>query len=307
MTTTQPETQPGTPGQPGRDTRGATPVVAFLGTGRMGAPMAANLARGGFDVRVWNRTASRAEALAADGAVVASSPAEAVRGAAIVITMLADGPATEQAATGPDGFLAAGSGLIWVQMGTVGMDWTARLAGTAAARGAVFADAPVSGSEGPARAGQLAILASGPRQVRDVLGPVFGVLGRATVWLGPAGNGTRAKLVLNNWLADLTETTAETLSFARRLGLDPADIVDLLQSNPLGAPYAVQKARSMLAGDFSPAFALKHALKDAELAAQAARDSGATLTLTSALLPRWRDTAASGHADDDIAAVYLTT
>ena len=123
---------------------------------------------------------------------------------------------------------------------------------------------------------------------------MFGLLGRATVWLGPAGHGTRAKLVLNNWLADLTETTAETLSFARRLGLDPAEIVDLLQSNPLGAPYAVQKARVMPAGDFSPAFALKHGLKDAELAAQAAHATGATLTLTSALLPRWRDTAASG-------------
>ena len=127
----------------------------------------------------------------------------------------------------------------------------------------VFVDAPVSGSEGPARAGQLTILASGPNQVRDVLAPVFGVLGRATAWLGPAGHGTRAKLVLNNWLADLTETTAETLSFARRLGLDPAEIVDLLESTPLAAPYAVQKARSMLVGDFSPAFALRNALKDA--------------------------------------------
>jgi 3-hydroxyisobutyrate dehydrogenase len=179
-------------------------------------------------------------------------------------------------------------------------------AGIAAARGVVFVDAPVSGSEGPARAGQLVILASGPGEVRDVLAPVFGVLGRATAWLGPAGNGTRAKLVLNNWLADLTEMTAETLSFARRLGLDPAGIVDLLQSNPLGAPYAVQKARTMLAGDFRPAFALKHALKDAELAAQAAEASGATLTLTSALLPRWREAAADGHADDDLAAVYLS-
>ncbi len=72
------------------------------------------------------------------------------------------------------------------------------------------------------------------------------MLGRAVAWLGPAGNGTRAKLVLNNWLADLTEATAETLSFARQLDLDPAEIVDLLQSTPLGAPYAVQKARSML-------------------------------------------------------------
>jgi len=303
MTITQPETQHTTSVRSDRNERAATPVVAFIGTGRMGGPMAANLARCGFDVRVWNRTVSRAEALAADGAVVASSPVEAVRGATIVITMLADGPVTEQAATGPDGFLASDPGVIWVQMATVGVEWTARLAGIAAARGVVFVDAPVSGSEGPARAGQLTILASGPDQVRDVLAPVFGTLGRATVWLGPAGHGTRTKLVLNNWLADLTETTAETLAFARRLGLDPADIVDLLQSNPLGAPYAVQKARSMLAGDFSPAFALKHALKDAELAAQAAQASGATLSLTSALLPRWRDAAASGHADDDLAVV----
>jgi 3-hydroxyisobutyrate dehydrogenase len=302
MTTTKHETTVGSD----RNERAATLVVGFLGTGRMGGPMAANLARGGFDVRVWNRTASRAEALAADGAVLASSPAQAVRGATIVITMLADGPATEQAATGPDGFLTAGLGAIWVQMGTVGIEWTTRLAAIAAARGAVFVDAPVSGSEGPARAGQLTILASGPGQVRDVLAPVFGVLGRATVWLGPAGHGTRAKLVLNNWLADLTEATAETLSFARRLGLDPAQIVDLLQSNPLGSPYAAQKARIMLAGDFSASFALKHALKDAELATQAAQASGGTLPLTSAFLQRWRDTAASGHADDDLAAVYLT-
>ena len=284
----------------------ATPVVAFLGTGRMGGPMAANLARAGFGVRVWNRTASRAQALAADGAVVAASPADAARGTTVVITMLADGPATEQAATGPTGLLTANPGTIWVQMATVGIQWTARLADLAAARGLVFVDAPVSGSEGPARAGQLTILASGPDRVQDVLAPVFGVLGRATTWLGPAGHGTRAKLVLNNWLADLTEATAETLSFARRLGLDPAQIVDLLQSTPLGAPYAVQKARSMLAGDFSPAFALRLALKDAELAAQAARASGATLALTGALLPRWRQTAASGHADDDLSAVYLT-
>jgi len=306
MTTTQPEAQPSTPARPGRDGQAAAPAVAFLGTGRMGGPMAANLARGGLGVRVWNRTSSRAEALAADGAVVAASPAEAVRGATIVITMLADGPATERAATGPDGFLAAAPGVTWVQMGTIGIEWTARLADIAAARGVVFVDAPVSGSEGPARAGQLTILASGPEPVRDALAQVFVLLGRATVWLGQAGQGTRAKLVLNNWLADLTETTAETLSFARRLGLDPADIVDLLQSNPLGAPYAVQKARAMLAGDFSPSFALKHALKDAELAAQAAQANGAALTLTGALLPRWRLTAASGHADDDLAAVYLT-
>ncbi|HEY4702043.1 MAG TPA: NAD(P)-binding domain-containing protein, partial [Streptosporangiaceae bacterium] len=91
MTTSQHRPQPTTSALPGRDHPTVTPVIAFLGTGRMGSPMAANLARGGFAVRVWNRTISRAEALTADGAIVASSPAEAARGASIVITMLADG------------------------------------------------------------------------------------------------------------------------------------------------------------------------------------------------------------------------
>ena len=291
---------------PGHGRRSATQVIAFLGTGRMGGPMAANLARAGFEVRAWDRTASRAADLIKDGATVAASPAEAVKGAGILITMLADGPATEQALRGPDGELEIGPGLVWVQMATVGMDWTQRFVNTATRYRVSFFDAPVSGSQGPAQAGELTILASGPGWMQQDVAPVFAALGRATAWLGPAGHGTRAKLVLNNWLADLTESTAETLSFARGLGLDPAAIVDLLESTPLGSPYAVQKARTMLAGDFTPAFALKHALKDADLATQAAQANGTKLTLTSALLPRWRRAAASGHADDDLAVIYTT-
>jgi 3-hydroxyisobutyrate dehydrogenase len=302
--TTQLATQQTTPDSP--DTVRRTPPIAFLGTGRMGGPMAANLARAGFAVRAWNRTADRAEALAEDGAIPAVSPAHAVGGAGILITMLADGPATEQVWREVAGVLAANPGLIWVQMATVGLDWTRRFADAAARYGVSFFDAPVSGSQGPAEAGELVILASGPSRLRAAVTPVFDVLGRAIVWLGPVGNGTRAKLVLNNWLADLTETTAENLSFARRLGLDPGALVGLLESTPLGAPYAMQKARVMLAGDFAPAFALKHALKDADLAAQAARESGAELPLTEALLPRWRRAAASGHAEDDVAAIYTT-
>ena len=286
--------------------RTATPVIAFLGTGRMGGPMAANLARAGFVVRAWDRTASRAAALIKDGATVAASPAQAVKGAGILITTLADGPATEQALRGADGGLDLAPGLIWIQMATVGMEWTERFVNTATRYQVSFFDAPVSGSQGPAQAGELTILASGPGWMQEAVAPVFAALGRATTWLGPAGNGTRAKLVLNNWLADLTETTAETLSFARQLGLDPAAIVDLLQSTPLGSPYAAQKAGIMLAGDFTPAFALKHALKDAELAAVAAQASGTELTLTQALLPRWRRAAANGHAEEDLAAIYAT-
>jgi len=297
-----------TSAHPDQSRRTALPVIAFLGTGRMGGPMATNLARAGFAVRAWDRSASHAAILVKDGLTAAATPAEAVKGAGILITMLADGPATEEVWHGPDGLLAAaGPGLIWVQMATVGIEWTQRFANTAVRYGMHFFDAPVSGSAGPAQAGQLTILASGPHWMQNAVAPVFAALGRATAWLGSAGQGTRAKLVLNNWLADLTETTAETLSFARGLGLDPAQIVDLLEATPLGSPYAVQKARTMLAGDFTPAFALKHALKDADLAAQAAQASGTELALTGALLPRWRRAAASGHADDDLAAIYTTT
>jgi 3-hydroxyisobutyrate dehydrogenase len=103
MTATQLAAQQITPAQPGHGRQPPTPVIAFLGTGRMGGPMAANLARAGFRVRAWDRTTSHAAALIKDGLTTAANPAEAVKGAGILITMLADGPATEQALRGPDG------------------------------------------------------------------------------------------------------------------------------------------------------------------------------------------------------------
>jgi 3-hydroxyisobutyrate dehydrogenase len=284
------------------------PTIAFLGLGRMGQPMAMNLVRAGFHVRVWNRTLSRTDMFAAVGAVPAATPADATRGADIVITMLADGPSVRAAMVRQEGGLeGTGRGKVWVQMSTVGVQWTRLLAADAAAYGVSFVDAPVSGSEGPATTGDLIILASGPADRRDKLAPVFGALGRRTVWLGEEGAGSSAKLVLNNLLVGLTEATAEALTFAASLRLDPADIVELLCQTPLGSPYTVQKARAMLAADFRPAFALKHAVKDAGLALDAAHESDTTLTLTQALLPGWRDVADSGHADDDLSVIYTRT
>jgi 3-hydroxyisobutyrate dehydrogenase len=279
--------------------------IAFLGLGRMGAPMATNLLRAGFALTVWNRTPARTDPLVAAGAKPAASPREAVADADIVITMLTDGPATWAVATGPDGFLAARPNVVWVQMGTLGLDWTDRLGTLAAQYGAGFVDAPVSGSEGPAKAGKLTVLASGPDTTRERLTPVFEAVGTRTVWLGEAGAGTRAKLVLNTWLADQVEATAEILAFSRALQLDPELMMLLLESSPLASPYAVAKARTMLAGDFTPAFALQHALKDAKLAISAAHAKGAELTLTEALLPRWQR-AADAHGEQDVAVVFAT-
>jgi 3-hydroxyisobutyrate dehydrogenase len=280
------------------------PTIAVLGTGRMGAPIARNLLRAGFPVTVWNRTPARAQALTEIGARPAASPAEAAASAEILLTMLADGEAVEHAATGPEGALSTlRTGSVWIQMATVGLDWTDHLAAHAWDHGVEFVDAPVSGSDGPARDAQLVVLASGRGTARQRVEPVFDAIARRTLWLGAAGNGTRLKLVLNNWLASITEAAAETLALTGALGLEQAVFLDAIAGGPLDAPYAATKGRAMLAGEFTPGFALHLALKDVRLALDAARKHGLDLPLTDAIARRW-ELAMPAHADDDLASVF---
>jgi 3-hydroxyisobutyrate dehydrogenase len=278
--------------------------VAVLGTGGMGAPIARNLLAAGFPVTVWNRTESRAAALIDDGASLAPSPLAAAAEAGVVLTMLTDGAATAETIEGGDG-AAGGLGpeSIWIQMGTVGIEWTDRLAERAAAHEIAFVDAPVSGSTGPAQEGALVILASGPQNLRSRVQPIFDAIGRQTFWLGRAGNGTRMKVTLNNWLAASTEALAETLALNDALGLDPDQFRDVFANSSLASPYAAAKAEAMIAGDFTPGFPLRHAFKDTALALDAARELGVELPLTEALEGRWRDAISHGHGDDDLAAI----
>jgi 3-hydroxyisobutyrate dehydrogenase len=279
------------------------PDIAVLGTGRMGAPIARNLLAAGFGVAVWNRTPGRARELASAGARLAASPADAAGSADVVLTMLADGDAVDHAMTGPAGAVwALRPGSVWIQMATVGVDWTKRFSALAQDHGVEFVDAPVSGSDGPARDAQLVVLASGTDAVRPRVQPLFDAIGRRALWLGPAGNGTRLKLVLNTWLASMAEAMAETLAFTGALGLEQELFLEALAGGPLEAPWATSKGRAMLAREFTPGFALRLALKDARLALEAGRESGLELPLTEALARRW-ELAMPRHGDDDIAAV----
>ena len=281
-------------------------TVAVLGTGSMGAPIARNLLAAGFPVSVWNRTAARAARLVDDGARLAPTPADAAKDADVVLTMLADGAAVEGAMGDPGGGLAAmRPGSVWIQMATVGVDWLGRLAVLAADHGVELVDAPVSGSDGPAREAKLIVLASGSDQSRPRVQAIFDAIGRETIWLGPAGQGTRMKLVLNNWLVAQVEAVAETVALTQALGLDPRLFPDAIDDAPLGSPYAVAKARAMISGDFSPGFALRLAFKDAGLALDAAEELGLGLPLTAALAPRWRQAIADGHANDDVSSVFV--
>jgi len=274
-------------------------TIAFLGTGIMGLPMAANLADAGFEVRAWNRTRAKAEPLAAHGAQVVDSPRGAVAGADIVVTMLADGP-------GVDGVIAdAGleSGQVWLQMSTVGVEWTATLAAVAEKAGVVFVDAPVMGTKQPAEQGTLLVLASGPDEVRDVAAPVFDVVGARTLWLGEAGAGSKIKLVVNSWVLTLVNGTAEAIGLAGVLGLDPASFLDVIRGGGLDSPYAQMKGAAMIKGDFTPSFPAHLARKDADLVLEAAGDA-VDLAGVQGARAHLDAVVAAGHGDEDLSVMY---
>jgi 3-hydroxyisobutyrate dehydrogenase len=275
--------------------------VAVLGTGLMGAPMALNLARAGFGVRVWNRTPERAERLEGELEVV-SDPERAVTGAAAVVTMLSDAAAVESVMAEGGVLKAMDDPALWLQMSTIGVEATARCAEAAAQQDISYFDAPVLGTKQPAEAGELIVMASGPESERERARPYFEAVGKKIWWLGEAGAGTRLKLVVNTWLLALVGGLAETVAFAESIGIDPQKFLDVIEGGPMGPAYAQIKGKAMIARSFEPAFPLVHARKDAGLVLDAAQASGARAPLTEAVKEQLDAAVAAGHGDEDMAA-----
>jgi 3-hydroxyisobutyrate dehydrogenase len=273
--------------------------VAVLGTGIMGAPIARNLRAAGFDVHAWNRSPEKAEALADAGIVPADAIADAADGADVVITMLSDGDAVEAVAGEA---LEAMDDAVLLQMSTIGIEATARLAERAAQAGVPFVDAPVLGTKAPAEQGKLIVLASGPEDVRERVDPIFAAIGAKTLWLGEAGRGSRLKLVINTWLLALTEGLAEAIALAEALDVDPQTFLDAIDGGPMGAPYANMKGKLMIERDFPPSFPLELALKDARLALAAAEQQGLRLGALAAIAEQMARAVEAGHGKDDMAA-----
>lgn len=279
------------------------PTVALLGTGVMGAGMARNIAAAGIPLRVWNRTRAKAEPLAEAGATVVDTPAEAVRGADVVVTMLFD--ADSVAETMEEAREALGDGVTWVQQATVGVDGADRLAKLAVDLGVTYVDAPVLGTRKPAEDGALVVLASGPDDVHDTLAPMFDAIASRVMWLGPAGSGSRLKLVANSWVLTVVEGIAESLTLARALGLEEQQFLDVVKGGAMDAPYVQLKGSAMLAGDFAPAFGLDGAAKDADLIVSAAREAGVDLAVIEAARDHFVRALEAGHGDKDMSATYL--
>ena len=283
-------------------------TIAILGTGIIGAPVARNLRKPGFKVRAWNRTRAKAEALTESGIEVAATPADAVSGADIVLTLLKDGPAVLEAMTEAAKNLA--SGTVWAQMSTVGIAPLERLAAFAEQHGLVFYDAPVQGTRQPAEQAQLIIIASGPERTRAFIQPVFDAIGKRTLWLsdeGASGASSRLKLALNNWSFTITHGAAESIAIARGLGVDPAQMLEVIKGGPLDSPFFQVKAAAILSGDYATSFSIANAVKDSELIIEAAKDAGIRADAAVAGLKKFRRALDAGHGDKDMAATYLAT
>ncbi|MFF9768541.1 NAD(P)-dependent oxidoreductase [Streptomyces sp. NPDC014636] len=284
-------------------------TVSVLGTGIMGAAMARNLVRAGHAVRAWNRTRAKAEPLAADGAHVAGTPAEAVEGADVVLTMLYDGPAALDVMR--EAAPALRSGAAWVQSTTAGLEGVSELAAFAREHDLVFFDAPMLGTRQPAEAGQLLVLAAGPSEHRAAVVPVFDAVGARTVWTGEdgaAGTASRLKLVANSWVIAATAAIGEVLALAQALGVDPQGFFDAIGGGPLDMGYLHAKSQLILDGRLTPPqFAVATAAKDARLIVRAGEENGVRLDVATASAERLERAAAQGHAEEDMAAAYFAS
>jgi 3-hydroxyisobutyrate dehydrogenase len=289
-------------GMNGSDTRA---TVAVIGAGIMGSAMTRNLVAAGLNTRVWDGSPAATAPLAAAGAGAVPSAREAVRDADVVITMLPTANAVESVIFDGDVADAFPDGCVWAQMGTIGVEATRRIRDRLAAQrpSVMFVDAPVSGSKGPAEQGQLLILASGPAAAADRVSPVFDILGRKTVWLGQAGQGSVVKLVVNAYMSILIEGVAETMELADRLGIGHQELAEVIEGGPLDAPIADAKLHKIDRGDYAAEFPLEWALKDVDLAISVA--GGETPPLLAALSRQWHAAVAAGHGRQDISAARL--
>lgn len=276
--------------------------VAVIGLGIMGSAMARNVVAAGFPTTVWNRSASAAAPLVELGATSAERAEDAVREADVVITMLPDAAAVTSVMIDGHVLEVLAPGALWAQMGTIGVQATIDLAAAvqSARPDVLFVDAPVSGSKGPAEQAQLLVLASGPDEAAEVVDPVFAALGRKTQWVGPAGAGSRLKLVVNGWLAFLVEGAAETLALADRVGIGHDELTAALEGGPLASGLGMAKLAKMVSGHYDPEFPLAWALKDVDLCNAEAGEP--PLPVLSAISQQWHVAVDQGLGRQDISA-----
>ena len=280
--------------------------IAFLGLGRMGAPMAANLAKAGHVLVVWNRTHSKAVEFAGQHLVTAAAtPREAVKDAEFVITMLADDAALREAYEGPDGILAGlATGAVCIDMSTVSPETIMGISDRVAQSGGAFVDAPVSGSVAAATNASLTIMAGGTSEAVDMARAILSDIGDPVIHMGESGRGAIMKLCVNSIVHSLNGAVSESLVLAERSGIDRVQAYAVFLNSAIAAPFVLyRQAAFETPGEVPVAFRLELAAKDLRLALGAAARAGASMPQTELNYEVLNKAVAAGFGDLDESGV----
>ena len=278
--------------------------VALIGLGLMGSGMARRLLGAGFPLTVYNRNRERASPLAAEGARVAATPREAAAGADIVLSMVADDPASRAVWLGELGALAgAFRGGVLVESSTLTVGWTLELAREAAAHGCELLDAPVTGSRLHAASGELLFLVGGSAAALETARPALTAMSRAIVHVGATGRGALLKLINNFMCGVQAASLAEALALIETSGLDRAKALEVLTTGAPGSPLVKALSGRMTARDYTPNFLLRLMAKDLTYALAEGRAHGLSLSTVASALEVVKQAIAAGHGEEDFAAL----
>jgi len=283
-------------------------TIGFIGLGSMGAPIAANLLKAGFAVRVYNRTASKADALVKAGAQLVSSPADVAQRAGIVLTMLSDDRAEEEMCLRESSFVEKlGPDGIHVAISTISPDTARRLAKHHAEHQVHYVASPVFGRPEAAASKRLWVCTSGPAEAKKKVQPVLAAISQGIFDFGAdAGSANVVKLCGNFLVASAIEALAEALTLAQKNGVKQADVADMFGKSLFAIPVYQGYGKQIVERRFDPpGFRLALGLKDIKLVHETAASSATPMPLASLLQDRWLSAAAKGRGNLDWSAASL--
>jgi 3-hydroxyisobutyrate dehydrogenase len=281
--------------------------VGFVGLGTMGGAMAANVARAGFAVTAWNRTAGRAAELSDLGVALAPTAAAAAAASDVIVTIVSDTPDVEAVLFGPDGVAdGAARGSLVVDMSTISPSATRDFAGRLAERGVAMLDAPVSGGSEGAKKGTLSIFVGGEAADLERARPVLAAMGTTITHLGPIGSGQAAKAVNQVILAGTYLGVAEGIVLAIKAGLDVEALVAALSGGAAQSWVLANRSGRMLANDYPLGFKVALHRKDLGIALQLARETGTALPVSAMVEALEAGLIGRDHGDEDMSAVART-
>ncbi len=278
--------------------------VGFVGLGIMGKPMARNLLKAGFELIVHSRSRPPVDELVSEGATAADSPSACASGMDAIVTMLPDSPDSEAVILGDDGVLSgARAGATIIDMSSIAPATSQRIAAACEAKGVDALDAPVSGGEPGAIAGQLAIMVGGKREAFDHCEPIFQAVGKSYVLCGGYGAGNTTKLANQIIVAANIEAVGEALVLVRKAGLDPNVVFEAIRGGLAGSNVLNAKAPMMIAGNFDPGFRIRLHQKDLNNALLTGKELGVPLPVTALVQQMIGALVVGGKGDRDHSAI----